>query len=332
MWVNSWVCALTGPPDGDLAEDYPLAGGNPLPAVQVSAIIPNYNRHEALRRAVDSVLEQRGVEVELLVVDDASSHPPEPLYRELQSAGHRVLRAAARRGPGACRNWGARQARGRYLALLDSDDFWLPHKLARQLASLEASGLRVGQTAELWYRQERQVQPLPAHRIEGGDLFERSLRAVCVSPSAVMLERSLFMEMGGFDEELFVCEDYDLWLRVAAAERFDLLPEPLSVKLGGHADQLSKQLPAMDRFRIRALARGLKDGAFADRWSLARDELLRKAEILAKGSRKRGRDDAVLLLDALRESALRSDWPGLLALSRDLMSLWPLAPGSPWVV
>lgn len=293
---------------------------------EISVIIPNFNRHEPMERAVESVLAQRGVDFELLVVDDASEHPPRELYRRVEEAGHRVLRETTRLGPGPSRNRGAKAARGRYLALLDSDDHWLPEKLSRQLASLRVSGLRIGQTEEIWYRNGVRVRPLKAHRAEGGDLYERSLRAICVSPSAVLLERELFWEMGGFDPELFVCEDYDLWLRIAAKERFDVLREPLVVKYGGHHDQLSKALPVMDRFRLRALAKGLEGGAFGPRWEAARRELVCKAEILAAGALKREMAAAVELSRALCRAAERGTWGEASALSRQLLLLWPTAP------
>lgn len=289
-------------------------------------IIPNFNRDVSLGKAVESVLSQQEAPFELIVVDDASDSPPTALYQRLRQSGHRVLTQPSRQGPGPCRNRGAREARGRYLAMLDSDDHWLPGKLARQWESLRGSGRRIGQVVELWYRDGVRVEPLKQHRIEGGDLYQRSLRAVCVSPSSVMLERDLFFEMGGFDPELFVCEDYDLWLRVAAREQFDLVEQPLVVKLGGHADQLSKALPAMDRFRIRALAKGLNCGAFGFRWQAARDELVRKATILEKGSRKRSNLGAVQACSQLREAAVAERWDEAVGLSGTLLHLWPTTP------
>ena len=294
---------------------------------QISVIIPNFNRHQEMERAVDSVLQQAGVSFELLVVDDASERPPEELYRRLEQGGHKVLRGERRVGPGPCRNWAAREARGRYIALLDSDDHWLPGKLFSQWESLKASGLRIGQVEEMWYRNGRRVNPLKVHRIEGGDLYSRSLRSVCVSPSSVLLERDLFWEAGGFDPELFVCEDYDLWLRIAARELFHVLAEPLVVKYGGHPDQLSKALPAMDRFRVRALAKGLKSSAYGKRWKEARDELSHKAEILAAGAAKRGTSAAVELCQALCGASQESSWDEVDALSQKLLQLWPVVPG-----
>ena len=289
-------------------------------------VIPNFNRQTVMERAVESVLSQTGVSFELLVVDDASEHPPEELYRRLREEGHRVLLGQQRRGPGPCRNWGAHQAKGRYLAYLDSDDHWLPGKLARQWESLRRSGLRIGQVEEIWYRDGVRASPLKVNRAQGGDQYERSLHAVCVSPSSVMLERELFLEMGGFDPQLFVCEDYDLWLRVAARESFDLLAEPLVVKHGGHPDQLSKALPAMDRFRLYALANGLRCAAFGERWPAARQELLRKAGILRKGSAKHGTAGAVKLCEELCQAVEGGDWEVAHSVSRELLHLWPVCP------
>lgn len=292
----------------------------------MSVIIPNFNRDAPMRRAVESVLAQQGVDFELLVVDDGSDLPPEELYRQVRQAGHRVLLGQRRSGPGPARNRGAREARGHYLAMLDSDDCWLSGKLARQVESLRRSGLRVGQVGEEWYRDGVRVEPLKAHRAAAGDLYHRSLRAICVSGSSVMVERDLFLEMGGFDEELFVCEDYEFWLRVAARERFDFVDEPLVVKRGGHPDQLSKVFPAMDRFRLRALAKGLTSGAFGERWEAARDELIRKSGILAKGSSKRGLEDAVRHCESLSHAALARNWDEVDAISASLLRLWPLRP------
>lgn len=294
---------------------------------EVSVIIPNYDRHSEMERAVDSVLAQEGVEFELLVVDDASSGPPLSLYERVEALGHRVLRGECRRGPGPCRNRAAELAGGEYLALLDSDDYWLPGKLSRQLESLRSSGLRIGQVEEIWIRDGVRVNPLKVHRMEAGDLFERSLRAVCVSPSSVLLERSLFFELGGFDEELFVCEDYDLWLRAAVGERFHLLSEALVVKHGGHADQLSRALPAMDRFRIRSLLKGLRSGLFGERSTLASEEAIRKTQIMLTGAEKRGEREVASLCRALIASCRSRDWESCWRLSGELLEFWPARVG-----
>lgn len=292
----------------------------------VSVIIPNRGRPLELRRAVDSVLAQVAVDFELIVVDDASPSPPSGVYESVLKAGHQVLVQPSRTGPGPARNRAAQVAKGRYLALLDSDDSWLPTKLMAQLAQLEQSGLRCGQVDEIWYRDGVRVNPPKAHRITGGDLFRRSLRAVCVSSSSVLLERSLFWESGGFDEELFVCEDYDLWCRVAADHRFDFCCKPLVVKYGGHADQLSKALPAMDRFRILGLVKRLAGGDFGSQEAVASTEVQRKIRILGKGSLKHGRAQAAQLCRCLSDVVGQSQWNKGVEIARDLLHQWPTEP------
>lgn len=294
----------------------------------VSVIIPVFNRAGVLARAVDSVLEQEGVEYELLVVDDASNEPAEEVFRKVEQAGHRVLRLQSNGGPGRARNLGSREARGEWLAFLDSDDHWLPGKLCKHLAHLEESGLSIGQTDEIWYRNGERVNPPKLHRIGGGDLFRRSLKAVCVSSSTVVLKRELFHSMGGFDESMFVCEDYDLWLRAASRESFEHLQEPLVVKYGGHEDQLSRALPAMDRYRILSILKGLAQGWIesAERVESARLELTRKLRILGKGSVKHGREGAAQVCRDIAELLADSRFSEARELAESLTRQWATRP------
>lgn len=291
---------------------------------EISVVMPVFNRKDRAATAISSVLEQRDVRFELIVVDDASTEPASQAYHQVESAGHRVVRLLQNVGPGQARNEGARLATGEWLAFLDSDDYWLPGKLSAQLQSLRASGLNIGQTDEIWYRDGVKVNPPKAHRISGGDLFARSLKAVCVSSSTVVLRTSLFREFGGFDDEFFVCEDYDLWLRVAHREKFDFCSDPLVVKYGGHDDQLSKALPAMDRFRILSLVKGLSTGAFKSREDAVCRELERKLRILSKGAAKRGLERPVELCAHLTQASLHREPEASVDIARRLVAEWPL--------
>lgn len=295
---------------------------------EVSVIIPVYNRSESLGRAVDSVLEQSGVSFELIVVDDGSEEPARDVFERVENAGHRVLTLQENVGPGPARNRGVEVSQGEWLAFLDSDDHWLPGKLAKHLAHLKQSGLSIGQTDEIWYRSGLRVSPPKPHRITGGDLFLRSLKAVCVSSSTVVLRRELFEKSGGFDGAMFVCEDYDLWLRVSALELFEHLQEPLVVKYGGDPDQLSQALPAMDRYRIYSVLKGLHRGWFssADQRTTALVELGRKLKILRKGSAKRDLAEAVEKCLEIERLADVEDWSRALDVSCELISLWPVKP------
>lgn len=257
----------------------------------VSVIIPTFNRRDLVREAIDSVLAQRGADFELIVIDDGSTDDTETALAPLS---HRLrYRWQANRGVSAARNLGAQLARGQWLAFLDSDDLWLPNKLATQLAYVTAHpDVQICQTGEIWIRNGVRVNPRAYHRVPDGDVFLPSLRRCLVSPSAVMLRRSLFETAGGFDEDLPACEDYDLWLRIARTIRVALVDQPLIIKRGGHADQLSRRYWGMDRFRVQTLRKLLGDPTLDPTHGAAvRAVLADKCAILAQGAAKRGRSD-----------------------------------------
>jgi len=256
---------------------------------RVSVIIPTFNRAAAVKEAVASVLAQTCRDFELLVVDDGSTDgTPAALARF--GGEIRVLRSTRRQGVSAARNAGVAAAQGEWLAFLDSDDLWLPEKLERQMAFMEAHPqLLLSQTEETWVRRGVQVNPPRSHRKEGGRIFLRSLERCLVSPSAVVLHRRLLEDHGGFDEELPAAEDYDLWLRLSWRYEVGLLPEPLVIKRGGHADQLSRQW-GLDRWRIRALQKILAEPDLPEPYRLAARRMLeKKCAIYAQGCEKRGK-------------------------------------------
>lgn len=272
-----------------------------LPHPFVSVIIPTYNRAAWVTEAVGSVLSQTYRDFEVLVVDDGSTDSTlealAPFFREVK-----VLRRASRRGVAAARNLGISAARGQWLAFLDSDDLWLPEKLARQMAYLAGHPkLLLCQTEETWIRRGVRVNPPRTHRKEGGQIFFRSLERCLVSPSAVVLHRRLLTENGAFDEDLPAAEDYDLWLRLSWRYPVGLLPEPLVIKRGGHADQLSRQW-GLDHYRIRALRKLLQEpGLPAPYRAATLRTLANKCAIYAQGCEKRGKMDEARLYRELAE-------------------------------
>lgn len=240
--------------------------------------------------AVRSVLAQDAGDLEVIVVDDGSTDgTPEALAR-MPSVRYVVQE---RRGVAAARNAGVRRARGDWIAFLDSDDLWLPRKLTAQFALHQrCPEILVSQTEEIWIRNGVRVNPRAYHRKPAGDIFLPSLERCLVSPSAVMLRRDLFESVGGFDERLMVCEDYDLWLRLACRVPFALLAEPLVIKRGGHRDQLSRSTWGLDRFRVVALAKLLATGAVVgERRAAVVETLRKKCMILANGARRRGKTE-----------------------------------------
>jgi len=255
----------------------------------ISVIIPTFNRWPLVAEAVESVLGQSVSDFELIVVDDGST---DGTAKELARFGFQVhFFAMPRGGVAAARNFGVSQARGRYLAFLDSDDLWRPGKLEVQTSYLEQHpDVQVCQTEEIWIRNGIRVNSKFIHRKPSGDIFVRSLELCLVSPSAVMMTKELFDWLGGFDEAFPVCEDYDLWLRIAANHSVALIPEPLVIKRGGHADQLSRSTWGMDRYRIAALRKVLRSDISGERRLAALEVLRRKVTILARGARKRGKE------------------------------------------
>ena len=270
-----------------------------MPAeLRVSVILPTYNRGWILEQAVDSVLAQNYTNLELIVVDDGSTDDTKGL---LSMFGDRItVIRQANRGVSAARNTGIRAATGKMIALLDSDDTWLPGKVTAQVAyfSNHPDAL-VCQTEEIWIRNGVRVNPGKRHRKEAGMIFERSLALCLVSPSAVMMRKSLLDEVGLFDEALPACEDYDLWLRIAWKHPIHLIDQPLVVKHGGHDDQLSR-LPELDKYRIQSIAHLLdSDVLSAGQGEAARTMLTTKCAIYAQGCRKRGRRAEALHYDQL---------------------------------
>ncbi len=280
---------------------------------EISAIVPTYNRRAMLRDALDSVAAQRGASFEIIVVDDGST---DGTWHDLSgydlSAQRRDIRGdlravrTERRGPAAARNRGLAMAHGRLIAFLDSDDLWMPEKLARQSLFMRNNpGCVISQTGETWLREGRRVNPGRRHRKRAGDIFADALRTCLISPSAAILRRELFDQVGGFDEDLDACEDYDLWLRILARHQAGLLDEPLVVRRAGHLDQLSATVAALDRFRILALAKLLTDSSLSiTRRSAAAEVMAEKCVIYGKGLTRRGRHDDGAFFAAAAQSAL----------------------------
>ena len=259
----------------------------------VSAVIPTFNRAWALGRAVDSVLAQAYEPLELIVVDDGSTDGTPELLAPLAAQGRLVLIRQPNRGVSAARNAGLGAARGSLLAFLDSDDEWLPGKIEAQADFLGRYPDQVlVQTQERWFRGGRRVNPGRRHRKPAGDIFIPSLGLCLISPSAVMLRRSLLDEVGLFDENLPAAEDYDLWLRVLARHPAGLIDRELVIRHGGRPDQLSAR-PALDRWRILALEKILRADLSPERRRAAEAELARRRAIYQAGRQKRHQGSAL---------------------------------------
>lgn len=254
----------------------------------IAAIIPTYNRVATLGRALDSVYQQSRQADEVCVVDDGSSDGTEEFVK-LRYPNALYIKQE-NRGVSSARNKGVVATTSRYLSFLDSDDEWLPKKLEAQLSALRTEpNFKLVHSDEIWIRNGKQVNQMNKHKKRGGDIFANCLPLCVISPSAVVMERTLYTDLGGFDVSLPACEDYDLWLRICSREQVLYIDTPLLKKYGGHEDQLSRQHWGMDRFRVQSLVKLLNSSVLeAGQDQLVRMTLLEKAGILRNGAAKRG--------------------------------------------
>ena len=262
----------------------------------ISVVIPTYNRCHTLARALDSVIAQSVQPLEIIVIDDGSTDDTGklikkhyPQVKQFRQSNHGVSHA---------RNRGIESANGEWIALLDSDDAWYPGKLEAQLRELErAPELRLCHSDEHWIRNGKRVNQRFRHAKRGGRIFQHCLPLCAISPSASLIHKTVFSDIGNFDEALPACEDYDFWLRFTARESVAYCDAPLVIKHGGHPDQLSRKFMAMDRFRLIALEKILlSEELNEDDASAAIQTLAEKFQVYSAGAMKRGRTAEVAKL------------------------------------
>ena len=239
---------------------------------------------------MDSVFNQSVLPRQVIVVDDGSTDDTAEAL-ESEYGGSIDLFSQPHSGVSRARNRGISESHHDWIAFLDSDDEWCSNKLERQAEFLSQNPqYQICHCDEIWIRHNVRVNPKKYHEKSGGWIFSRCLPLCVISPSAVAINRSVFADIGMFDELMPVCEDYDLWLRISAKYPVGFINEKLVIKHGGHDDQLSQAYPAMDRFRIDALLKLLASRNLTDEYrKSAIEALLEKISIYVEGARKRGR-------------------------------------------
>lgn len=222
-------------------------------APSVSVIVPAYNAAWCIRKAIDSVIAQTFRDFELLVVDDGSTDCTAEILVEYGDA-IRVIRQP-NGGLARARNAGIHASRAEFVAFLDADDWWLPGKLAPQVALLRARP-DVGFASTMARVEDAEgvflnLWPCPTRTDFLPHLFSAN-GSVAGSGSAVIARRQLLMQIGCFDESLLSLEDVDMWMRLAAVSGYACIGEPLVVILKT-ADSMSRNLEVMRAANVQVM-------------------------------------------------------------------------------
>ncbi|MFW6160290.1 MAG: glycosyltransferase family 2 protein [Acidobacteriota bacterium] len=261
----------------------------------VSVIIPTYNRASFLKEAVISVMKQsvfnqlyKERQIECWIIDDGSTDNTKETIYEFGSILNYVYQP--HQGVSVARNKGLSLVKGEYVAFLDSDDLWLEDKLRIQLNFMNHfSEAAMCYTEEVWVRHGVVVNPQKKHRKYSGWVFDKVLPLCLLSLSSAVFRKQAFDELGGFDESLPACEDYDFGIRLAQRYPYHLISKPLIVKRGGHPDQLSRKYWGLDRFRVVALKKTLALDLTPRQERSVRQEIIQKSRVLHQGFQKRGK-------------------------------------------
>ena len=262
----------------------------------LSICIPTFNRSKTIFRAIDSILKQTYKPYEIIVVDDGSTDGTKDLViNKYPSIKYFYL---SNNGVSKARNKGVHESKGEWIAFLDSDDEWLPKKLQEQKKNLEQNPTTfISHTNEIWIRNGVRVNQMKKHQKFGGYIFDKCLEFCRMSPSSIMIHRKVFEDVGNFDEDLLVCEDYDLWIRVTSKYLVTYIDDLMIKKYGGHEDQLSKVKNGIEHFRIQSLEKILLSKILSEgQAEEVRKVLLRKLSIYLNGLKKRNKMEELLIV------------------------------------
>ncbi|WP_024954177.1 glycosyltransferase family 2 protein [Sulfurospirillum arcachonense] len=221
--------------------------------MKITAIIPTYNRKNFILDAIKSVQNQSLHVKQIIVVDDGSTDGT----RELLKNEDITYIYQKNRGVSSARNKGIQAAKYEWIAFLDSDDIWHKDKIQEHISlHVNSPLLKASYTDEVWMRNGKTINK-KKHQKKDEPTFLNSLRLCKIGVSTFFAHKSIFDEIGLFDEDLKVCEDYDLWLRILSKYDIKLINKELITKQAGHENQLSFTTPLIDLYRVKALKKHL---------------------------------------------------------------------------
>ena len=264
--------------------------------MNISVVIPTYNRKELLKRSIDSVINQTIKPSEIIIVDDGSNDGTEAMVKKKYDSLKLIQQK--NKGASAARNSGIRASSGEWICFLDSDDEWKNDKLEKQIAAV-ANNLdyKFFHSNEIWIKNGKRINQKKKHKKYGGDIFKKCLDMCRISPSSVLIEKNIFEEIGFFNENLVVCEDYELWLRICDKYEVFFIDEPLIFKYGGHQGQLSYSIDSIECHRIKALEYLLSTGLSKENRDYTIQMLINKISIYLNGLKKRGKKHEIAVYE-----------------------------------
>lgn len=248
----------------------------------LSVIIPVYNRTYSVRDAIESVLIQSVKPSEIIVIDDGSSFDM-ALYLKNYLHHIRLIKLNDNKGVSFARNVGIEAAHGEYIAFLDSDDLFLPKKIEYQLNYMKENNLYISHTDEFWFRPGKWINQGKSNKRYGGYIFDKILDKCRISPSSLIVHKSVFNNVGYFNENLRVCEDYELFLRIALKYNIGYLEKKLIIKRAVEKNSLSANIKHIEYIRYKILEKMYGDNSMLldyNKQKMVEEELERKKRII----------------------------------------------------
>lgn len=254
---------------------------------KISVIITTYNRKNLLKRAIKSVLAQTYSHYNIIIVDDGSTDNTSEL--QILNDPRITYISQTNQGTSAAKNTGIKESSAPFIAFLDSDDTWEKNKLAVQIKYMEENpSCKISYTEETWIRNGKFVNPKRIYHKAGGEIFDKTIQHCIIGISTIMIKRDLFEKIGTFDETLPVCEDYDLWIRIAAKHKIALIKQKLTNKFALPHPQLSFSNYPMEHYRLKALEKCLRTQKLSQQqYDLVLKSMKKKYTIMLKGTFKR---------------------------------------------
>lgn len=242
-----------------------------MTAPTVSVVIPTYNRARFLPGAIASIRQQSVPCAEIVVVDDGSTDDTAAVLASLGEGIRHIRQANA--GPAAARNRGIREARGEFVAFLDTDDRWLPEKIARQLQVMASHPAVALVSADMAIEDEHGARMVDSNfakrglraffeQLDGAPVPEaprRLLQLNFINTSTVLARREVLLELDCFDTRLRYGEDLELWLRIAARHPIACVPSVQEIRVE-HSSNVTKSIEPMLRGYVD-MARAIREWA-----------------------------------------------------------------------